>query len=91
VSLVLVEWGDAFSTFDWQDGEPEPQKALPCHSVGNILQDDAHGMHLAQTVGAGRYSGSVFIPRDMIRSVKRLNIDEEEPRATAANLERRWS
>lgn len=83
--LVLVMWADAWSKDAWCDRETAETSTVggePCINVGWVVRHDKEGIMLAGSMSVNdRTIGNLmFIPKGMIKSVKRLkNGDVKRP------------
>lgn len=73
--LAVVQWTDAAGFPGWVSSDEEIDEHMggsPTVSVGWVLRDDKRGILLADTQNKGQVGGTQFIPRGMVKSVKRL-------------------
>lgn len=75
--LVIVEWGDAWSSAGWADG-PSEHKAVTVFTVGFLEKNDKVGVTVVGRIadynnewGAGLRS---FIPAGMIKKIKKIKV-----------------
>lgn len=68
-SLVEVTWEDAYSTAGWCDSSHSPAMVI---SIGFAVFDNNDGIMLAHGHAMGEFLGKSFIPKGMVRSVKKI-------------------
>jgi hypothetical protein len=77
--LILIRWIDPYNKGGWID-EDELEKIvrtnLECNTVGWIVREEEDSLYVASSYfEGGDQIGEVFkIPREVIRSIKLLNI-----------------
>lgn len=81
MDCVLVEWEDAYAHSRWEHiDENDPHPTFIVKSVGFVIFYDKRGIKLTQGIKVDKDdedlmgAGIFFIPRGMIRKIKKLRI-----------------
>jgi hypothetical protein len=79
MDCVLVEWEDAYGHSRWEHiGHDEPHASFVVRSVGFVIFCDKRGIKLTQGIKVDKDdedpmgAGVFFIPKGMIRKIKKL-------------------
>ena len=71
--LVRIEWDDAWSNSAWLQPPTDTVTACKVTSIGWLVQRNKYGVFLASRIAYdGTVGNQMFIPKGMIRSIKRV-------------------
>lgn len=73
--LALVKWLDAQMEGHWLDSAPNVNDDLTIYSVGFLIHEAKDRLILVQSLGDGHFGNVIHIPRGMVQSITRLDLE----------------
>ena len=76
MTLVMVEWSDAYSFGGWHTPSKELDQTANCISIGLLLFDDGDQVTIAQSksVTSGNIGDTLSIPKCSIKRIRKLKV-----------------
>lgn len=79
--VVLVQWVDACSVDPWQQWDDLEVGVLACRTLGWLVADEDDFIAVAGSINQNQACGIMSIPRECIKSITRIKVDEAELQA----------